>query len=78
MRTQDPTGPPAPQDDGDPFRAAGRARSIFGAARPADLGGDSAAAAAGYREYLRIMEKGDGRRPELAVARTMGRKPGSR
>jgi hypothetical protein len=59
-------------------REPGRARSIFGAARAADLGGDSATAAAGYREYLRIMEKGDGRRPELAVARMMGRGRGSR
>jgi hypothetical protein len=59
-------------------REPGRARSIFGAARAADLAGNSAAAAAGYREYLRIMEKGDGRRPELAIARTMGRGRGSR
>jgi hypothetical protein len=50
-------------------RERGRARSIFGAARAAQLGGDRAAAAAGYREYLRMMQKGDGRRAELAVAR---------
>jgi hypothetical protein len=59
-------------------REPGRARSIFGAARAADLGGDSAAAAAGYREYLRMMEPGDGKRPELAVARTLGRGRGER
>ena len=46
-----------------------RARSVFGAARAAELAGDRAAAAAGYREYLRQMGKADGSRPELAVAR---------
>ena len=46
-----------------------RARSIFGAARAAELAGDSTAAATGYREFLQMMEKGDGKRPELAVAR---------
>jgi hypothetical protein len=50
-------------------REPGRARSIFGAARAAELAGDRVAAAAGYREFLRLMEKGDGRRAELAVAR---------
>jgi hypothetical protein len=50
-------------------RERGRARSIFGAARAAQLAGDRAAAAKGYREYLRMMEKGDGRRAELPVAR---------
>lgn len=50
-------------------RARPRARSIFGAARAAELAGDRKAAAEGYREYLKLMEKGDGRRAELAVAR---------
>jgi hypothetical protein len=50
-------------------REPGRARSIFGAARAAELAGDQAAAAQGYREYLRMMEKGDGGRAELTVAR---------
>ncbi|HEX6107107.1 MAG TPA: hypothetical protein VFZ26_16075 [Gemmatimonadales bacterium] len=50
-------------------REPGRARSIFGAARAAELAGDRAAAAKGYREYLRLLEKGDGSRAELAVAR---------
>jgi hypothetical protein len=50
-------------------RERGRARSIFGAARASELAGDPKAAAAGYREYLTLMEKGDGRRAELAVAR---------
>jgi hypothetical protein len=53
-------------------REQGRARSIFGAARAAQLAGDRAAAARGYREYLRMMEKGDGERTELAVARDGG------
>ena len=46
-----------------------RARSIFGAARAAQLAGDRETAATGYRDYLRLMEKGDGRRAELAIAR---------
>jgi hypothetical protein len=50
-------------------REPGRARSIFGAARAAQLAGDDSAAQQGYREYLRMMEKGDGARGELAVAR---------
>jgi tetratricopeptide (TPR) repeat protein len=54
-----------------------RARSTFGAARAAELAGDSAAAATGYREFLQMMEKGDGKRPELAVARGLNRGGGS-
>ncbi|MGH7676541.1 MAG: hypothetical protein ACREMV_14850, partial [Gemmatimonadales bacterium] len=50
-------------------REPGRARSIFGAARAAELAGDRAAAQAKYREYLKLMEKGDGDRAELQVAR---------
>jgi hypothetical protein len=50
-------------------REPGRARSTFGAARAAELAGDRAAAGAGYREFLRLMEKGDGERVELAAAR---------
>ena len=50
-------------------RERGRARSLFGAARAAELGGDRKAADAGYREYLKLMKEGDGRRPELSVAR---------
>ena len=49
-------------------REPGRARSLFGAARAAELAGDHAAAKTGYRDFLRLMEKGDGRRPELATA----------
>jgi hypothetical protein len=46
-----------------------RARSVFGVARSAELAGDRAAAADGYRAYLRLMGRADGERAELAVAR---------
>ncbi len=51
-------------------RERGRARSLFGAARAAELAGDHDAALAGYREYLRQMGKSDGGRAELVAART--------
>jgi len=54
-------------------REPGRARSIFGAARAAELAGDTPAAAKGYREYLRLMAKADGRRTDLATARAFSR-----
>jgi hypothetical protein len=47
-----------------------RARSIFGAARAAELGGEHAMARAGYSEFLKLMSKADGGRPELLKART--------
>jgi hypothetical protein len=50
-------------------REPGRARSVFGAARAAELGGDRALAAAGYRDYLRLMERADASRGELRIAR---------
>ena len=50
-------------------REPGRARSVFGAARAAELAGDHAAARAGYREFLELMARADGDRAELAVAR---------
>jgi tetratricopeptide (TPR) repeat protein len=50
-------------------REPGRARAIFGAARSAHMAGDRDEARARYREYLALMEKADGTRPELAVAR---------
>jgi hypothetical protein len=53
------------------LREAGRARSLFGAARAAELAGDRAAAKAGYRQFLKLMSKADGHRPELAIARTL-------
>src|SRR2546421_116678 len=46
-----------------------RARSLFGLARAAELAGDMATAVARYREFLSLMAKADGARPELAVAR---------
>ena len=51
-------------------REPGRARSIFGAARAAELAGDRAAARIGYREFLKLMIKGDGARPEVVTAKT--------
>ncbi len=48
----------------------GRARSTFGAARAAELASDSAAAATSYKEFLKLMEKADGGRREIAEART--------
>jgi hypothetical protein len=50
-------------------RERNRARSLFGSARAAELAGDRPAAAAGYREFLRLMANSDGDRPELATAR---------
>ncbi|HYT98932.1 MAG TPA: hypothetical protein VEK85_01050 [Gemmatimonadales bacterium] len=46
-----------------------RARSLLGAARAAQLGGDAVTARARYQDYLTQMQKGDGTRAELAVAR---------
>ena len=54
-------------------REPGRARAVFGAARAAELAGDQAAAAAGYREYLHLMEPADGERGEMQVARAGAR-----
>jgi hypothetical protein len=51
-------------------RERGRARSLYGAARAAELAGDKAAAKAGYREFLTLMSQADGERPELAKARS--------
>lgn len=51
------------------LREPGRARSIFGAARAAELAGDRAAASTGYREFLKLMSRADGDRPELGIAR---------
>jgi hypothetical protein len=51
-------------------REPGRARSLFGAARAAELAGNREGARAGYRDYLALMRNADGGRAELAVART--------
>src|SRR3989441_2734486 len=50
-------------------QAPGRARSLFGLARAAEQAGDMTTARARYREFLDLMAKADGDRPELAVAR---------
>jgi hypothetical protein len=50
-------------------RERGRARSLFGSARAAELAGDNAAAKAGYREFLGLMSKADGERPEESQAK---------
>ena len=47
----------------------GRARSVFGAARAAELRGDLGTARARYQEFLTLMQQGDGDRPEVAIAR---------
>ncbi len=49
--------------------APNRARSVFGAARAAELAGDLATARAKYQEFLKLMENADGDRAELAIAR---------
>jgi tetratricopeptide (TPR) repeat protein len=50
-------------------REPGRARSLFGMARAAELSGDRTRAEAGYRKFVRLMSPGDGQRPELRTAR---------
>ena len=50
-------------------RERGRARSLFGAARSAELTGEKASATQGYRTFLEQMRGSDGQREELAVAR---------
>ena len=55
-------------------RERGRARSLFGLARAAELAGDHAAASEGYDAYLTAMKRSDGSRPDLATARGFPRK----
>jgi hypothetical protein len=55
------------------LREPRRARSLFGRARAAELAGDRAAAKAGYREFLKLMSKADGARPEIATAKAFTR-----
>jgi predicted nucleic acid-binding OB-fold protein len=50
-------------------REPGRPRSLFGAARGAELAGDIAAARTGYGAYLARMQQSDGARAELEIAR---------
>ncbi|HSJ05572.1 MAG TPA: hypothetical protein VK936_02645 [Longimicrobiales bacterium] len=47
-----------------------RARSLYGAARAAELAGDRDAATARYRELLEVMEHADATRPETRAARS--------
>ncbi len=51
-------------------REPGRARSLYGSARAAELAGHHAEAKAGYRAFLKLMSKADGERAELARARS--------
>jgi hypothetical protein len=53
-------------------RERNRARSLFGMARAAELSGDHRAAAADYREYLKLMARADRDRPEVARAKAFG------
>ena len=46
-----------------------RARSVFGAARAAELAGERDTAVAWYREFLQLMGKSDGHRAELSMAK---------
>lgn len=50
-------------------RERGRARALFGAARSAELAGDRAAAVQNYRTFLEQMQKADGDREEVRIAR---------
>ena len=50
-------------------RERGRARSLFGAARAAELAGDAAGARRRYTEFLDQLQRADGDRPEIAIAR---------
>jgi hypothetical protein len=50
-------------------REPGRARSLFGAARAAELAGDRATARALYLAFLELMAQADGDRPEIGQAR---------
>src|SRR3989441_508974 len=45
------------------------ARSLFGAARAAELAGDRTTARARYRQYLMLMQRSDGERSEVGIAR---------
>ena len=56
-------------------REPGRARSLFGAARSAQLDGDRRGASESYRHYAKAMEPGDGARPELSIAQAFLRQP---
>src|SRR5437867_8477154 len=50
-------------------RQPNRARSLFGAARAAELAGDRTTARARYRQYLTLMQRSDGERSEVGIGR---------
>ena len=50
-------------------RQPNRARSLFGAARAAELAGDRTTARARYRQYLTLMQRSEGERSEVGIAR---------
>jgi hypothetical protein len=54
-------------------REPGRARTLFGLARAAELAGERGAARAAYSDFIRLMSRSDGDRPELARAKAFGR-----
>ena len=54
-------------------REPGRARSIFGSARAAELAGDRTGARSRYDEFLAQMKSGDGARAEIAQAKASSR-----
>jgi tetratricopeptide (TPR) repeat protein len=51
------------------YRQPNRARSLYGAARAAELAGDRVGARQRYQELDKLLSRGDGDRPELALAR---------
>ena len=48
----------------------GRARSVFGLAKAAEQADDPTTARKAYRQYLELMARGNGDRPEVAMARS--------
>ncbi len=51
-------------------REPGRARSLFGVGRAAELAGDRHGASESYGAYAKAMERSDGARPELGLVRS--------
>jgi cytochrome c-type biogenesis protein CcmH/NrfG len=49
-----------------------RARSLFGLAQAAERAGNLTTARAAYQEFLNLMAKADGGRPQIAIARRAG------
>jgi hypothetical protein len=59
-------------------REPGRARSLYGKARAAELAGNHSEAKAAYGEFLKLMSKADRERAELATARKYLKATGGR